>query len=80
MSIINQYSFVVFGLAGALALALLLSRSGRRRMAVIALAGAGLTALWLIVRPAATPAADVAQVRGQIGQGVPVLLKMQSPY
>ncbi len=80
MWIINQYSFVIFGLAGVLLLALLLGRTNRKRLALIALAGVALIALWLAVRPSATPAAEVAQVRGQIGQGVPVLLELQSPY
>lgn len=80
MWIINQYSFLIFGLAGVLILALLLSRTGRQRVTLIALAGVALIALWLAVRPPATPATAVAQVRGQIGQGTPVLLELQSPY
>lgn len=82
MQIINQYSFAIFGVAGLLVVALLvaLTGRGRGRLAVVALAAAALAGGWLIVRPTATPAADIAQVRGQIGRGVPVLLELQSPY
>lgn len=82
MQIINQYSFAIFGLAGLLLLALLLARGGRGRgrLVVLALAAVALAGGWLMVRPTATPGAGVAQVRSQIGAGVPVLLELQSPY
>ena len=82
MQIINQYSLVIFGLVGLAAVALVLLRSGkgRGRMAVLAVLALALLAGWVTVRPTATPAAAVSQVRAQIGQGTPVLLELQSPY
>jgi hypothetical protein len=82
MQIINQYSLIIFGLAGLIAVALVLTRSGkgRGRMAVLAVVALALLAGWAAVRPTATPAAAVSQVRAQIGQGLPVLLELQSPY
>jgi hypothetical protein len=49
-------------------------------MAVLAAIALALLAGWVAVRPTATPAAAVSQVRPQIGQGLPVLLELQSPY
>ena len=82
MQIINQYSIIVFGLTGLIAVSLVLMRSGKRRgrMAVLAIVALALLAGWLAVRPTATPAAAVSQVLSQIGQGLPVLLELQSPY
>lgn len=82
MQILNQYSFLIFSLAGLAALAVLLKRAGRGRvrLATLVVAAVLLGASWLVLRPAATPAANVGQVRDQIGQGVPVLLELQSPY
>ena len=82
MQIINQYSLIIFGLAGLTAVALVLMRSGKRRgrMAVLAAIALALLAGWVAVRPTATPAAAVGQVHAQIGQGLPVLLELQSPY
>ena len=82
MQIINQYSLIIFGLVGLIAVALVLLRSGkgRGRMAVLAVIALALLAGWAAVRPTATPAAAVSQVRAQIGQGLPVLLELQSPY
>jgi apolipoprotein N-acyltransferase len=82
MQIINQYSLIIVGLIGLIAMALVLMRSGKRRgrMAVLAAIALALLAGWVAVRPTATPAAAVSQVRAQIGQGLPVLLELQSPY
>jgi len=82
MQIINQYSLVIFGLVGLSAVALVLARygKGRGRMALLAVVAVALLAGWLAFRPTATPAAAVSQVRAQIGQGLPVLLELQSPY
>jgi apolipoprotein N-acyltransferase len=82
MQIINQYSLIIVGLIGLIAVALVLMRSGKRRgrMAVLAAIALALLAGWVAVRPTATPAAAVSQVRAQIGQGLPVLLELQSPY
>ena len=82
MQIINQYSLFVFGLVGLIAVALVLMRSGkgRGRVAVLAVVALALLAGWMAVRPTATPVAAVSQVRAQIGQGLPVLLELQSPY
>jgi len=82
MQIINQYSLIIFGLVGLLVAALVLMRfgKGRGRVAVLAAVALVLLAGWLVVRPTATPAAAVNQVRAQIGQGLPVLLELQSPY
>ena len=49
-------------------------------MAVLAVVALALLAGWAAVRPTATPAAAVSEVRAQIGQGLPVLLELQSPY
>jgi hypothetical protein len=82
MQIINQYSFIIFGLIGLSAAALVLVRwgKGRGRMVVLAVLALALLASWVAVRPTATPAAAVSQVRAQIGRGLPVLLELQSPY
>ena len=82
MQIINQYSLIIVGLIGLITVALVLMRSGKRRgrMAVLAAIALALLAGWVAVRPTATPAAAVSQVRAQIGQGLPVLLELQSPY
>jgi hypothetical protein len=82
MQIINQYSLIIFGLVGLIAVALLLMRSGkgRGRIAVLAVVTLALLGGWAAFRPTATPAAAVSQVRAQIGQGLPVLLELQSPY
>jgi hypothetical protein len=82
MQIINQYSLVIFGLVGLVAVALVLLRSGkgRGRVAVAAVLALALLAGWVAVRPTATPVSAVSQVRAQIGQGLPVLLELQSPY
>jgi hypothetical protein len=82
MQIINQYSLIIFGLAGLIAVALVLTRSGkgRGRFAVLAVVALALLVGWAAVRPTATPAAAVSEVRAQIGQGLPVLLELQSPY
>ena len=64
MQIINQYSLIIFGLVGLIAVALVLMRSGkgRGRMAVLAVVALALLAGWAAVRPTATPAAAVSQV------------------
>jgi uncharacterized membrane protein len=82
MQIINQYSLIIFGLVGLITVALVLMRfgKGRGRIAVLAVIGLALLAAGTAVRPTATPAAAVSQVRAQIGQGLPVLLELQSPY
>jgi hypothetical protein len=82
MQIINQYSLIIFGLVGLIAAALLLMRNGkgRGRLAALAVVVLALLAGWAAVRPTATPAAAVSEVRAQIGQGLPVLLELQSPY
>jgi hypothetical protein len=82
MQIINQYSLVILGLVGLIAVALVLMRNGngRGRMAVVAFVALALLAGWVAVRPTATPAAAASEVRAQIGQGLPVLLELQSPY
>ncbi len=82
MQIINQYSLIIFGLVGLIAMALVLMRSGkgRGRIAMLAVIALALLAGWVAVRPTATPVAAVSQVRAQIGQGLPVLLELQSPY
>ena len=82
MQIINQYSLIIFGLAGLIAVALVLERSGKGQRAH-GCAGrrrAGASCPLGGCRPTATPAAAVSQVRAQIGQGLPVLLELQSPY
>ena len=82
MQIINQYSLIIFGLVGLIVVALVLMRSGtgRGRLALLAVVALALLAGWAAVRPTATPAAAVSEVRAQIGQGLPVLLELQSPY
>jgi hypothetical protein len=82
MQIINQYSLIILGLVGLIAVALVLTRNGkgRGRMAVVAVVALALLAGWVAVRPTATPAAAVSEVHAQIGQGLPVLLELQSPY
>ena len=82
MQIINQYSLIIFGLVGLIAAALLLMRNGkgRGRVAVLAVVTLALLGGWAAVRPTATPAAAVSEVRAQIGQGLPVLIELQSPY
>jgi hypothetical protein len=82
MQIINQYSLIIVGLAGLIAVALVLMRvgKGRGRAAVLVVVALALLTGWVVIRPTATPAAAVSEVRAQIGQGLPVLLELQSPY
>ena len=82
MQIINQYSLIILGLVWLIAVTLVLMRfgKGRGRIAVLAVVALALLAGWSAVRPTPTPAAAVSQVRAQIGQGLPVLLELQSPY
>ena len=82
MQIINQYSVIIFGLVGLIAAALVLMRigKGRGRTAVLVVVTLALLAAGWLIRPTATPAAAVSEVRAQIGQGLPVLLELQSPY
>jgi ABC-type glycerol-3-phosphate transport system permease component len=80
--ILNQYSFLIFGVL-ILALAIYaLSRRGFRRvdwLLLIALMGL-VFAAWWVMHPTASQVQDVDAVRARIGAGTPVLLEFQSPY
>jgi hypothetical protein len=82
MSFINQYSFLLIGLASLLALAYFLFRNGIRAQDVIAFGAliTGLTIAYVFLNPGASSIGEIEEVRDQIGAGTPVLLEMQSPY
>jgi hypothetical protein len=81
-SIINQYSFILFGLI-LIGLAVYgLSRRGFRAIdwiLIIALIGL-IAGAWLVMHPTQSQVADANSVRAEIGSGRPVLLEFQSPY
>lgn len=80
----NQFSFLlagtfVLGLAGIL---LRRHQHGLHRREIgILLLVAGIIGLgWLAFKPRNLTSLSSQQVRGQIGQGKPVLIEFQSPY
>jgi hypothetical protein len=82
MSFINQYSFLLIGLASLIILSYFLFRDGIHAQDVIALAALviGLTVAFFFLNPGASSSGESQEVGDQIGGGTPVLLEMQSPY
>lgn len=82
MSFINQYSFLLVGLASVLALAFFLLRRGMRSQDLIALGAliVGLSLAFYFLQPGKSSNEDIQGINDQIGGGTPVLLEMQSPY
>ena len=80
--LLNQYSFLIFGLV-LVGLAIYgLSRRGFRLVdgiLLIALVGLILGAWW-VLHPTQSQVTDAKAVRAKIGAGTPVLLEFQSPY
>lgn len=79
---INQHSLTLL-MAGVLAILLIAClRRGWKRRDFLLVGGLalGMLVIGLLFRPAATPAADLNDIRTRIGAGEPVLLEFQSPY
>ena len=79
---INQHSLTLM-MAGLLAIVLIVClRRGWRRSDYFLVGGLalGMLVIGLLFRPTASPAADLAVIKNQIGAGQPVLLEFQSPY
>ncbi len=81
-TLINHYS-ALFGavlIVGLTAYGLLKDGFTPRDGVILALVTVGLLAAWLIFRPKPGERGGQAQLEAQLGQGVPVLLELQSPY
>lgn len=79
---LGAYSLILLALLMLALTGVLLFRKGIRpaEAAAFALVLIGLIAAWLVLRPRATPAANLNEITAQIGAGMPVLLEFQSPY
>ncbi len=82
MTVINQYSFLIFALfcLGALVIFLARRRIGLSELLTIGALLIGLTAAYLFFNPAAPTKTDTQQIERLVGQGSPVLIEFQSPY
>lgn len=79
---LGAYSLIFLALLMLVLVGFLLFRNGIRLTEAVAFALllVGLMIAWLILRPRATPVANLNEVTAQIGAGMPVLLEFQSPY
>ena len=82
MNLINKQSFTLAALLILIVMLFLLFRDGpkRRDFVILGVLVIGLAAIWLLVRPTASPINGVDEVSARIGTGTPVLLEFQSPY
>ncbi len=81
-NLLNQYSFLIFGLVLVGFAIYGLSRRGFRRVdwfLLVALIGLILGAWW-VLHPTQSQVTNANIVRAKIGAGTPVLLEFQSPY
>jgi hypothetical protein len=82
MTVINQYSFLIFALLCLGALVIFLARRGIGRSELLTIGALliGLVAAYLFFTPTAPAGPDTQQIERQVGQGSPVLIEFQSPY
>jgi hypothetical protein len=83
MKIINQYSAIWMSAIFVVVIGFFLLRRDPKWPQFLAVVGLVLflVAAWFVLRPRqSTDRLDAAQVQVRIGQGMPVLLELQSPY
>ena len=80
--LLNQYSFVIWGLTLWLLLAFVVwrARAGRRGAAAVVVAGLTLVFIWLGLRSGEGGTLEAAQVEAALGRGRPVLVEYYSDY
>ncbi len=80
--LLNQYSYVIWGLALWLMLAFVVwrARAGRRGAVAVVAAGLTLVLIWLGLRSGEGGALEAAQVEAALGRGRPVLIEYYSDY
>jgi hypothetical protein len=81
-SVINQYSFLLAGVAALALLAALLFRDGIKSGDFLALGALtlGIALAYGLLRPGQGTANASDTIRAEIGKGTPVLLEFQSPF
>ena len=82
MSLINHYS-TLWGLGIIFVLAAYFLMRGERsakKQIALTLIGLALVGAWFAIRPQSGSGESASTLRAAIGQGMPVLLELQSPY
>lgn len=82
MPLVNHYSFALICFVIFIVVALTVLRRGFqvRNLIFIGLTAISLLAAWFALRPQAGMKASQNEITSLIGQGIPVLLEIQSPY
>ena len=82
MQLINHYSMVWFGVFVIGLVAFFLLRDGFKRSDAFILIAVlvGLSAIWLILRPERGQSSPSSELFADVGQGLAVLLELQSPF
>ena len=82
MTVINQFSFLIFALLCLGALVVFLARRGIGRSEILTIGALliGLTAAYFFFNPSSPTRSDTQQIERLVGQGTPVLVEFQSPY
>jgi hypothetical protein len=83
MQVFNQYSVVWIGALLVIIMGYFLLRRKLKWFQVLAfgILLLGLGSMWVLLHPRQTDRINsAAQVEASIGQGIPVLLELQSPY
>lgn len=82
MRLLNQYSFAIFSIVVFGVAAYLILRRGfnARSLTFTSLIAVVLFGIWFVLRPQPGTQANRDAIMSQIGQGVPVLVEIQSPY
>jgi hypothetical protein len=82
MSLINHYSILWGFVIVLIPLTFFLLRDGAKKKDFVILGGIAvlLLGVLLLIRPEAGSRETTSALRGQIGQGQPVLLELQSPF
>lgn len=82
MTVINQYSFLIFALLALGGLVIFLARKGigRSELLTIGALVLGLAVAYLIFNPTTPAGSETQQIDRLVGQGIPVLIEFESPY
>lgn len=82
MSVVNQYSFVLFLLVVFGIFAVFLFRKGiqKQKLILFGLVFAGALVIWFLIKPTQNVSYPRVVAIGTIGSGTPVLLEFQSPF
>lgn len=82
MLLLNVYSFAIFSIVIFSLIAYLILRRGinARSLILTGLLAVTILGVWFVLRPQPGTQANRDAIISQIGQGIPVLVEIQSPY